>query len=1563
MVQSLRLGLLSLLPLLAAGSALAQTASADGAPQLIRLAAKSGAAPRQLPPDNRQLLRQELSLRPTDDLRPLRTETDERGELHERFQQYFKGVKVEHGQYTVHRAAGLLSGEFKPVPATLSTTPGLSEAAALRMALAAVGAHRYLWEDAAAEAGLRRISQDAKATYRPSGELVVVADYRQGGAAGPLVLAWKFNIYAEQPLSRAYVYVDARNGAVVLQDAIIKHTQGPVEGMPASGRPLAHPAAPRRVASSAAATFATRYMGIRPALTDLFNGSYRLRDYTRAAGIETYNLRTGTNQGAAVDFTDGDNNWTAAEFNNTAKDNAALDAHFGSQSTYDYWMSTHGRNSINGSGGKFINFVHLRVGFDNAYWDGAAMNYGDGGTLFQPLTALDVCGHETGHGICQATANLVYQNESGALNEGFSDIWGAAVEYSVDPTKQTWIVGEDISKTSGGLRSMSNPLSTGVLSPCPANYRGQRWNFGTTDNGGVHTNSGVLNHWFYILSVGKTGTNEQQQAYAVTGIGIDKAARIAYRAERLYLTPNSDYRSARVFTIQAATDLFGAASPEVTAVTDAWFAVGLGTSNAAAAGTQAQCRPDDAAVLTASASATSLCAGETLNLTATAVFPATRRLRSATSVALPDAATTYTAVPVFGTTVTNGTTLQHGLETLYRGSYADLQGVRVRLSHAQPADVALRLAVRNSSGVTTYVSLAVALPTAGSSASANALDLTFADNAPTTLPAAMSGSSLTGTYRPAAAFSSIAPGTLVAISVEAQDGVAGNTGTITSVELLFRRLATDVPAVRWVGPGVETAGLTATTQPAGPTTGGTAVYHYTVLASDPYFGCTSLQTVAVSVSQPLLRAAALPTDLCAGRGQAFGPLALRVIADDSVAGQTYRWTGPNGYAATGKRPSTTPTTGGLLRYSVSTTMPGSNCANQQQVTVLARRPVAAASAGIDSVACVGGRTRLRSRPFENQLVGPYQFAGSAAIPDYSAAGVRIPLTVAGTTEGYFDLRGIRVSLNHTYMGDLALYLIAPDGTRVLLSMQNGARGQGYQNTVFVDSVGAQTLSNGASPFVGSWQVDDPTGFAKLRNAPMVGTWNLFVVDGGPTDVGTVTAWGIVTRGNNTIWSGPNGLSAAGDNVLAAVPAAPGRYRYIGATTVPGGCTFRDTVDVRVAPGSEWRRRQSTDLALAANWTCLPTATTDAEVRGAANAQPVLGTGLVQVRNLTLRAGTALALNGGTLEVYGTLTLETGASINGTDGTLSLRGAAVVMNAPTATALNIPRLLVNLPAAIDTARLAQYMVVNKAVAMQRGILKAPRSSPLSIGGATISELANSYVSGYVGTSGLLDPGVSQDFGGVGLTATLNSGVLSPGMVTLTRVTDQAIGRAPVRSSIRRYFAMSYAPTINASATMRMSYRDEELNGLNEADLQPYSASSSGAGLPPVASWQPKARIGQNAALNYVDYFGPVYSYWTLSTPTAMLPTRNATAARFSVQAHPVPFGAAGFSLSVQALRPQRSASIAVYDLTGRLLVQRPLTIAAGLNAVALPEAGRLAAGVYAVRVVLDGEAQTLRVTKE
>ena len=822
---------------------------------------------------------------------------------------------------------------------------------------------------------------------------------------------------------------------------------------------------------------------------------------------------------------------------------------------YDYWLSTHNRNSWNNLGGKMINYVHFRANYDNASWNGSAMQYGDGNTAFTPLTCLDVCAHEMGHGICQATAGLVYLNESGALNEGFSDIWGACVEYYTDPTKQTWIVGEDISRTSGGLRSMSDPLSTGVLTRCPANYRGTRWNFGTTDNGGVHTNSGVMNHWFYILSVGKQGVNEQRQAYSVTGIGIIDAARIAYRAERLYLTPNSDYRSTRIFTIQAATDLFGATSAQVQAVIDAWFAVGLGTSSAVPAGLQAQCQPDDAILLTATPSTVNACAGTPLTLTATAAFPAIRRLRNAAPVALADGSMNYTAVPLFSSVAT----VQHGLESLYN-DYAGLRKVRVRLLHDRPQQVALRLAVR-SGNTTTYVPLATVLPSYNGAGTA-VLDLTFDDNSSGVLPATISGNSITGTFRPATLLGSIMPGTITAIALEGIDGQVGSAGTVELAELFFARNPGDVPVVRWVGPGLDVAGLVATVSPAGSPTGGATPYTYTVLASDRYFGCTSQQTVTVTVRQPLLAAAALQPELCAGRGQAFGPLDLRVTQDDSLPGQTYRWSGPASFASTGRRQRVAQPMAGRLRYTVATTSPGSSCSLAQTVTVLARRPTLAVPVGIDSVITAGTAARLRSRNLDNQLSGPYQFTGNTIIPDNNPVGVRIPLVVSGTAEGFFDLRGIRLNITHTYIGDLELYVEAPDGTRVLLSRMNGGDGDFYTNTLFVDSVGAPALGTGASPYAGSWQVDEPTGFAKLRNAAQAGTWNLWARDLGPADIGPVTAWAIVTKDNQVQWSGPNGFTASGPAALSPVLTAPGHYRYV-AITSSGPCTYTDTVNVRV----------------------------------------------------------------------------------------------------------------------------------------------------------------------------------------------------------------------------------------------------------------------------------------------------------------------------------------------------------------------------------------------------------------
>ncbi|WP_035558037.1 M4 family metallopeptidase [Hymenobacter sp. IS2118] len=510
----------------------------------------------------KQVLREALRLTANADLRPTETEADPLGFVHEQYQLYYQGVKVEHGLLRIHSRAGkteAVSGETLRPAAGLSVRPGLSEAAALQRALAVVKARTYKWQLPAEEAALRQQTGKPNATYQPKGELVLVGDFRQPEASRPLVLAWKFNIYAHEPVSRAWFYVDAQSGQVVLRDAIIKHLNAP------------------------GAAFATRYVGARTSITDNTGSGYRLRETATGKGVTTLNMRKSTNFSTAVDFVDNDNSWTAAEHDNANFDNAALDAHLGAQATQGYWNTIHGRDSYDDRGTVLLSYAHYGNAIDNAYWNGTAMLYGDGDTAFKPLTALDVCGHEIGHAVMQATANLTYQGESGALNEGFSDIWGCAVENFFDPAKQVYLIGEDITKPSFGLalRSMSNPNQFNQ----PDTYKGTNWYNGTRDNGGVHTNSGVLNFWFYLLSAGGAGTNDFGTTFSVTGISIAKAERIAYRAERFYMTPSTNYTAARQATMQAAIDLFGLGSAEVTATAQAWRAVGVGDGTGNTEGT------------------------------------------------------------------------------------------------------------------------------------------------------------------------------------------------------------------------------------------------------------------------------------------------------------------------------------------------------------------------------------------------------------------------------------------------------------------------------------------------------------------------------------------------------------------------------------------------------------------------------------------------------------------------------------------------------------------------------------------------------------------------------------------------------------------------------------------------------------------------------------------------------------------------------------------------------------------------------------------------------------------
>jgi bacillolysin len=487
-----------------------------------------------------QALKLHLNLNPEDELKKFKEETDNLGFTHQRYNQFYKGVKVEHGSYIVHAKGGILNtmnGEIKKIE-NLVVNPSLSESAALRKALSFVNAKSYMWQVPAQEA-----------TFLPKGELVIVENHLATEKEKSMqpVLAYKFDIYAQQPLSRDYIYVDAHSGEVVFKDAIIKH-------------------------ATATGTAATRYSGSRSITTDSYSGSYRLREYTRGNGIETYNCQTGTSYTAAIDFTDNDNSWTSAEHNNTAKDNAALDAHWAAQMTYDYFKQKHNRNSFDNNGAAIKSYVHYDKDYENAFWNGSVMTYGDGATRFDALTSLDVGAHEIGHAVCSHSANLKYSNESGAMNEGFSDIWGAAVEQFAAPEKSIWLIGEDIDKQRPSLRSMSDPN----VEKQPDTYKGDYWYTGTGDNGGVHTNSGVLNHWFYILSVGKTGTNDIGTAYDVAGIGITDAALIAYRTETVYLTSSSVYSDARTYSIKTAVDLFGAGSNQEIQTTNAWNAVGIG---------------------------------------------------------------------------------------------------------------------------------------------------------------------------------------------------------------------------------------------------------------------------------------------------------------------------------------------------------------------------------------------------------------------------------------------------------------------------------------------------------------------------------------------------------------------------------------------------------------------------------------------------------------------------------------------------------------------------------------------------------------------------------------------------------------------------------------------------------------------------------------------------------------------------------------------------------------------------------------------------------------------------
>lgn len=500
-----------------------------------------------------EVTRRLLQMQSDDELKLINTVADDLAYEHLYYQQFYKGLKVEGVVYATHAVRGMLesiNGTFARVKFD-ELRPGITESQALSTALHFMPAETYKWEESG--------------TALPKAELLIAKDRLKSNSV--YRLAYKFIIEAAAPPVSKAIYVDAQTGEVIQQRLLTQNIHPFVNGLAD-----------------------TRYSGSRKINTEAHLNGFRLRETRESIArgstvrIETMNMyKKGTNYQKAYDFTDNDNNWTALEFDNEKVDNAALDVHWGTEKTFDYFLQVLGRFSINGVGSPIYSYVHFYKNWENAQWDGSyqVMRYGDGYQGSHPFTSLDIIAHEIGHGVCQNTpyGGLIYEGESGALNEGFSDIWSASIERHCAPEKQNWLIGEEVVKN--GLRNLANPNDIKALSQCPDTYGGKYWKNPLlvgeeNDYGGVHINSTIIGHWFYLLCNGGKGVNDLGNSFELEGIDRMEAARIAYRAERLYLKPDANFNDARVATIHAADHLFGVLSPQSKKVAHAWYAVGVG---------------------------------------------------------------------------------------------------------------------------------------------------------------------------------------------------------------------------------------------------------------------------------------------------------------------------------------------------------------------------------------------------------------------------------------------------------------------------------------------------------------------------------------------------------------------------------------------------------------------------------------------------------------------------------------------------------------------------------------------------------------------------------------------------------------------------------------------------------------------------------------------------------------------------------------------------------------------------------------------------------------------------
>ncbi|WP_077328589.1 M4 family metallopeptidase [Virgibacillus siamensis] len=464
-----------------------------------------------------------FQLDPDSDLEFVKKKTDDLGMTHYTFKQTVNGVPVFGAEFTVHTNkkdyVSAVTGAVHPQAANHmknSLTSGISKNKAVKNAWDSIGLTKE--QTKADDGDNASLSQSGVKNSAENAEMVV---YSHNGTNK---LAYHVELQFIYPKPANWqIFVDADNGSVIdsynaVTDA--EATKGTGTGVLGDTKELN---------------------------TYLKNGQYQLYDVTNPMNgvIETYTAQNGSTLPGAL-VTDSDNAFTAD------KQAAAVDAHAYADKVFDYYYTNFDRVSYDDNGASIRSTVHYGNNYNNAFWNGQQMVYGDGdGQTFAPLSgALDVVAHELTHAVTGHSAGLVYRNQPGALNESMSDVFAAFVD------RDDYLLGEDVytpGKSGDALRSISNPPAYDQ----PAHM--QDYVETNQDNGGVHINSGIPNKAAYLT---------------MESIGKDKAEKIYYRALTVYLNPYSNFSDARAALLQSAKDIYGQGS-EYDGVARAWDQIGV----------------------------------------------------------------------------------------------------------------------------------------------------------------------------------------------------------------------------------------------------------------------------------------------------------------------------------------------------------------------------------------------------------------------------------------------------------------------------------------------------------------------------------------------------------------------------------------------------------------------------------------------------------------------------------------------------------------------------------------------------------------------------------------------------------------------------------------------------------------------------------------------------------------------------------------------------------------------------------------------------------------------------